>query len=60
MIISLSYILWLENGLELIVEDDIEFPGLKTWEGKVIKILVHTHECAWICYEINLHFTVRG
>ena len=44
MIISLSYILWLENGLEMIVEGDIEFPGLKTREGKVKKILVHTHE----------------
>ena len=44
MIISFSYILWLENGLELIVEGDIEFPGLKTFEGKVKKILVHTHE----------------
>ena len=43
MILSLSYILWLENGLELIVEGDIEFPGLKIWEGKVKKILVHTH-----------------
>ena len=36
--ILVSYILWLENGLELIVEDDIEFPGLNRWEGKVKRL----------------------
>ena len=36
--ISVSYISWLENGLELIAEGDIEFPGLKRWEGKVKRL----------------------
>ena len=36
--ISVSYISWLENGLELKAEGDIEFPGLKRWEGKVKRL----------------------
>ena len=36
MTVSLSYILWLENGLELMVEGDIAaFPGLKNERGRL-------------------------